>query len=124
MRRLLHRPVVAAVRQALIITASLAASVGVFTACSQGTSASKPDTGVVIPSGPPGEATYLRSCARCHGNDRIGDGTAPALDATRVSSLGDDPMRFTIAYGKGQMPGFGGLTPTEVDDLIYYLRNF
>lgn len=120
-----RRSVAAVARHALFVTTTLAASVGLFSACSQDSSSSAGNGGgVFVPSGPPGEAIYLRSCARCHGNDRIGDGTAPALDATRVASLGDEPMRFTIAYGKGQMPGFGGLTPTEVDDLINYLRNF
>ncbi|MGB8858834.1 MAG: cytochrome c [Ilumatobacteraceae bacterium] len=73
--------------------------------------------------GPPGESVYIQSCARCHGTYREGDGTSPALDAVRMASLGEDPLRFTIAYGKGQMPGFGGLAPDQVEELIAYLRS-
>lgn len=72
--------------------------------------------------GPPGADVYINSCARCHGAYREGDGTAPALDSVRMASLGDDPLRMTIAYGKGQMPAFGGLTPAQVDEVIAYLR--
>ena len=72
----------------------------------------------------PGEAVYVQSCARCHGADRTGDYESPALDATRIASLGDQPLQFTIAYGKGKMPGFGGLSPQQVTDLISYLKGY
>lgn len=75
-----------------------------------------------IPIQQGGAATYARSCARCHGANREGDGTAPALDAARMASLGDQPLRFVIAYGKGQMPAFGGLSEAQVTELINYLR--
>ena len=70
----------------------------------------------------PGEQVYQQSCARCHGWDRGGLDDAPALDATRVATLGDTPIRMTILYGKGRMPGFDGLSQTQVDDLVAYLR--
>lgn len=69
-----------------------------------------------------GAATYARSCARCHGVNREGDSTSPALDATRMASIGDQPLRFVIAYGKGQMPAFGGLSEAQVVELINFLR--
>jgi len=69
-----------------------------------------------------GQQIYVDACQRCHGVNREGDYESPALDATRIASLGDQPLQFTIAYGTGKMPGFGGLTPTEVADLINYLR--
>ena len=72
--------------------------------------------------GPPGAAVYAQSCARCHGAYLEGDGTAPPIDSVRVASLGDDPLRMTITYGKGQMPAFGGLTTAQVNDVIAYLR--
>ncbi|MEQ1699097.1 MAG: cytochrome c [Ilumatobacteraceae bacterium] len=75
-----------------------------------------------IPIQQGGAATYARSCARCHGANREGDGTSPALDAARMASLGDQPLRFVIAYGKGQMPAFGGLSEAQVVELINYLR--
>jgi hypothetical protein len=39
-----------------------------------------------------------------------------------MSSLGDQPLRFTIQYGKGRMRGFGGLTQSQVDKLVAFLR--
>ncbi|CAB4363203.1 MAG: hypothetical protein F2681_09815 [Actinobacteria bacterium] len=72
----------------------------------------------------PGEEVYVLSCARCHGADRTGDYESPGLDATRIASLGDQPLQFTIAYGKGKMPGFGGLTTQQVTDLIAYLKGY
>lgn len=70
----------------------------------------------------PGEQVYQQSCARCHGWDRGGLDDAPALDATRVATLGDTPLRMTVLYGKGRMPGFDGLSQAQVDDLINFLR--
>ena len=29
---------------------------------------------------------------------------------------------MTISYGKGRMPAFGGLSTTQVDELITYLK--
>lgn len=72
----------------------------------------------------PGEQIYFEACARCHGASREGDYESPALDATRIASLGDQPLQFTIAYGKGKMPGFGGLSPDQVAALIYYLKGY
>lgn len=71
-----------------------------------------------------GEQIYIESCARCHGASREGDYESPALDATRIASLGDQPLQFTIAYGKGKMPGFGGLSPDQVAQLISYLKGY
>lgn len=70
----------------------------------------------------PGELTYMRSCSRCHGADRMGKVDAPKLDAVRIASLGEQPLRMTIQYGKGRMEGFGGLTQQQVDDLVVFLR--
>ncbi len=69
----------------------------------------------------PGQATYERSCARCHGDRLQGDGATPALDYVRLSGLGDQRLRLTIASGKGEMPAFNGLTPAEVDALVAYM---
>lgn len=76
-----------------------------------------------------GEGVFLRSCATCHGPDARGthpagfvtppkDLTDPALHAR----LGEQGIRDTIRYGKGQMPPFGALLePEDVDGLIAYL---
>jgi mono/diheme cytochrome c family protein len=77
---------------------------------------------VAAPVGPPGQTVYLDACARCHGADLLGRGGTPALSSYRIASLGDQTMRLAIQYGKGEMPAFGGLTSTQVDDLISYLR--
>ncbi len=82
-----------------------------------------PVTQAVVQTGPPGEAVYLRSCARCHGAALEGDGNAPALTSARLAGLGDQILRMTITSGKGQMPGFGSLTQTQLDALVSYLRS-
>jgi len=71
---------------------------------------------------PPGAALYTQSCARCHGFNLQGKGATPAIDQLRLSGLGDQRLRLTIASGKGQMPAFGGLSPTQVDALVSYLQ--
>lgn len=69
-----------------------------------------------------GNDVYQMSCARCHGVNREGKTDAPKLDVVRMASLGDQPLRFTIQYGKGRMRGFGGLSDAQVDALVAYLR--
>ena len=69
-----------------------------------------------------GADVYARACARCHGADRQGDGTSPALSAVRMASLGTQPLEMTILYGKGEMPGFGGLSATQMAELVEFLR--
>ena len=70
-----------------------------------------------------GADVYQMSCARCHGVNREGKTDAPKLDSVRMSTLGEQPLRMTIRYGKGRMRGFGGLTDAQVDLLIAYLRS-
>lgn len=69
-----------------------------------------------------GADVYAMSCARCHGANREGKTDAPKLDTTRMASLGDQPLRMTIVYGKGRMRGFGGLSQQQVDKLVAFLR--
>lgn len=69
-----------------------------------------------------GADVYAMSCARCHGAEREGKTDAPRLDPTRMASLGDQPLRMTIQYGKGRMRGFGGLSQQQVDKLVAFLR--
>ncbi len=71
---------------------------------------------------PPGADTYERSCAKCHGPTQAGKEDAPALDAVRLATLGDQRLRMTIQYGKGRMRGYPGLTTQELDDLVSYLK--
>lgn len=108
----------------LLLGASALVSLGVVgAACSAGGGAT---TAPVAQGGVArsltGSDVYLMSCARCHGADRMGKTDAPKLDTVRMASIGDQPMRALIQYGKGRMPGFGGLSQERVDALIDYLR--
>lgn len=77
-----------------------------------------------------GQGTFIRSCAGCHGPDGRGAHppgfTVPPRDLTDPvlqDRLGDDGLRETIHYGKGQMPPFGAALPAEeVTELIAYVR--
>ena len=113
-------------RRALFLLPALAAAAAVMVACG----AQSSDAGSAAPpaqqsgSGKPltGADVYQMSCARCHGVNREGKSDAPKLDVVRMASLGDQPLRFTIQYGKGRMRGFGGLSQAQVDALVAYLR--
>lgn len=111
-------------RRAVLPALAALTVVVVLAACgsqSGGSSAAPPATGVMKPL--TGSDVYQMSCARCHGANREGKTDAPKLDAVRMSSLGEQPLRMTIQYGKGRMRGFGGLTELQVDLLIDYLRS-
>lgn len=97
---------------------------GTLVACGGGGGSGTIQEGGQIHVGPPGESVYLDSCARCHGASKEGAIDAPALDAMRLSSSGDDSIRGLIVFGKGRMPGFGGLSDQQVTDLIDYLRSY
>ncbi len=70
----------------------------------------------------PGQQLYLKSCARCHGKNLQGKGNSPEIDQVSLASLGDQRLRLTIQSGKGKMPGFSKLSPTQVDSLVAYLK--
>jgi len=96
-------------------------------ACSGGGTdgASTGQVAVPVVTLPAGAQVYADSCAKCHGANREGradKGPAPALDAVRVSSMGDQRLRLTIGNGTGQMRGFPGLTPDQVDRLVAFLK--
>jgi|JI10StandDraft_1071094.scaffolds.fasta_scaffold23586_5 mono/diheme cytochrome c family protein len=101
---------------------SLAAVLGACKAQPSASGSGNGNAAPAAPARPPGEAVYYRSCVRCHGANMEGDGTAPALTRARIASLGDQPMEMTIVYGKGQMPGFGGLSDAQVAAVIAYMR--
>jgi mono/diheme cytochrome c family protein len=107
-----------------VLFAAFATSLTV-SACGGGSSGSSAPAPAVTaaPVGPPGAATYQRSCARCHGADGSGKGSTPALDSVRLASLGDQMLQLTIVNGKGEMPRFTGLTQQQIDELIVYLRS-
>jgi quinoprotein glucose dehydrogenase len=80
---------------------------------------------------PPGQAVYQEYCQSCHGADRLGLETAPALvfaTADPANNIAAGAPRFdaaairtAIAAGKGRMPPFPHLTPADVDALVALL---
>ncbi len=101
---------------------ALVAAITVMGACSAQPSSSAPVAQNGVATEMSGADVYTMSCARCHGANREGKTDAPALNPVKMASLGDQPLRFTIQYGKGRMRGFGGLTESQVDKLVAYLR--
>jgi quinoprotein glucose dehydrogenase len=68
----------------------------------------------------PGQAIYQRECQNCHGPDRAGAQTGPAL--TNVAGrLDAAAIRGLLTSGRGQMPAFPHLTSTELDLVATYL---
>ncbi len=110
------------VRRALFAVSVATAALTIGVACSAQPDASAPvqQGGVTKPLS--GSDVYVMSCARCHGADRMGKTDAPKLDTVRMSSLGEQPLKLLIQYGKGRMPAFGGLTQEKVDALVEFLR--
>jgi quinoprotein glucose dehydrogenase len=69
-----------------------------------------------------GAAIYSRDCAGCHGVDRTGQASIPALTAI-TTRLTADEIKTTVTGGRGQMPAFSQLTPNNLDALVAYLSN-
>lgn len=73
-----------------------------------------------------GEATFLKECSSCHGNDLAGDGFAPALAGSdfisnwNELSVGDLFDRIRIS-----MPPNGptGVTPAAKADIVAHIMN-
>ena len=83
------------------------------------------------PPQPPGQAVYQQNCQSCHGSDRLGSDSAPALvyaaadPANNIAAgaprFGAQAIRMVVAAGKGRMPSFPHLTPVDVDALVTLL---
>jgi quinoprotein glucose dehydrogenase len=84
--------------------------------------------------GPPqsaGQAVYEQNCQSCHGTERQGSDSAPALvhaTADPASAIAAGTPRFdaaairtAIAAGKGRMPPFPHLTSADVDAVVALL---
>jgi quinoprotein glucose dehydrogenase len=79
----------------------------------------------------PGQAVYQQNCQSCHGPDRLGSDSVPALVsavadpanniAAGASRFPAEAIRTVVAAGKGRMPSFPHLTPAEVDALVALL---
>lgn len=84
-----------------------------------------------------GKELYTVYCQVCHGEKGEGNGqivelpgggdgpygARPPAYATRLPQLTDGNIFFTIAYGKGNMGGYGPmLTPSERWKVVYYIK--
>jgi len=79
----------------------------------------------------PGQAVYQQNCQSCHGADRLGSDSMPALvfaTADPAKNILAGAPRFdaaaiqtVIAAGKGRMPPFPHLTAADVDALVALL---
>jgi quinoprotein glucose dehydrogenase len=68
----------------------------------------------------PGQELYQRNCQACHGANRAGVGQIPSLIGV-TSRMGADVIRTTILNGAGQMPGFGNLSDSDLNQLFAFL---
>jgi quinoprotein glucose dehydrogenase len=83
------------------------------------------------PPQPPGQAVYQQNCQSCHGADRRGSDSVPALIHTAADPANNiavgaprfdaTAIRTVVAAGKGRMPSFPHLTPADVDALVALL---
>src|SRR6185503_10686994 len=83
------------------------------------------------PPVPPGQAVYQQNCQSCHGADRLGSDSVPALLYTAADPANNiaagaprfdaAAIRSVIAVGKGRMPSFAHLTQADVDALVALL---
>jgi mono/diheme cytochrome c family protein len=72
-----------------------------------------------------GERIFTESCASCHNAHSSNALIGPGLKGyykTHQPPPTNTAVRTIIHDGKGNMPGFGNLDDTEIDDLIAYLK--
>jgi glucose dehydrogenase len=70
---------------------------------------------------PVGDKLYVKNCAICHGDDRLGaPSNYPGLLGVR-SRLEDKQIAETIHNGKGRMPGFPKLTLGDTAAILRFL---
>ncbi len=67
----------------------------------------------------PGESIYRRQCEGCHGPDRMGVGTAPAI-ADVAAHLKFEDFRQVVVAGQGDMPAVS-LEESALNELYVYL---
>ena len=76
-----------------------------------------------------GREVYQKHCLSCHATDHTFTEKGPGLGGlfgrralVNGKDLNEPNVREIIRRGVGRMPGFGKLTPQEMDDLMAYLR--
>ncbi len=74
-----------------------------------------------------GKALFSRDCAFCHGRDAAGGETGPDLTRSRLVKRDPrgDQIRALLQNGRVEkgMPAFPKLLPTQVSDLIAFIRD-
>ena len=78
-----------------------------------------------------GKQVYTAHCQMCHGSHGQGNpglakmlGTAiPPLTSKKVQDLSDAQMGRVIEHGEGKMSPVNGLSSTEVDNVIAFVRS-
>lgn len=73
-----------------------------------------------------GEEIYGRECAGCHGTPDARSVAVHLANSTFLATASDDFLRYAITHGRPgtPMPAFGGqLYPSQVEDLVAYLRS-
>jgi quinoprotein glucose dehydrogenase len=83
------------------------------------------------PPPPPGQGVYQQNCQSCHGADRRGTDSIPALIAVNADPTNNiaagaprfsaDAIRAAVAAGKGRMPAFPQLSTGDIDALVTFL---
>jgi len=74
---------------------------------------------------PPGRQTFASTCAGCHGLDGRGSERAPSIaTSAKMQHASDSDIAKIISNGVPGtgMPAFHTLTPTQVRDLVNYVR--
>lgn len=77
-----------------------------------------------------GKAVYEKHCAVCHGPNGEGKEaiakmykvTMPAFSSKAVQSKSDAEIKKVVTEGYGKMKPMKGLSPTEISDLVAYIR--
>lgn len=105
----------------LIITIALMTLAAVTAACNRGNE--KQGAGELTNA----RATFLRSCAVCHGADGqgkpLGGLRAPSLKREEAMNYSDEQLFDRIYRGTGNMPSFkNSLKEEEIKGLVRYVR--
>jgi len=77
-----------------------------------------------------GKQVYHAHCSMCHGADGQGNpslakmlhATIPPLSSKQVQGMSDSQIRETIEKGKGKMPAVKGLSSSDIDNVIAFVR--
>jgi mono/diheme cytochrome c family protein len=70
-----------------------------------------------------GPASYEKNCQLCHGAK--GEGVkemGPSVQRLDVRIPHDDQLRHIIRNGRGKMPPFHGMSDTELEAVIAYIK--